>query len=222
MRVLWLSTRSIPSFPRKITTLTDVSTRVPYLPLSALAHVFLSNLPPSNTQSVSSPTEIVPLALVVQMAQASLLASWFSLGPLRVSRIALYQGLLSTFVSVRSKSFLSCVISNHYPTGLQIQQTHNKIYSGPGDAIKKIISSHGIAGLYKGQVATLYREAVGYGAYFWAYEKLMQREITKHGIRRDQVSPVKAVLFGASAGYAVRLIILMQVVRMNSNAQQMP
>lgn len=93
-------------------------------------------------------------------------------------------------------------------SGLQIQQAHNKIYSGPGDAVKKIISSHGIAGLYKGQVATLYRETIGYGAYFWAYEKLMQRELKKHGIRRDQVSPVKAVLFGAGAGYAVSTSVL--------------
>lgn len=44
---------------------------------------------------------------------------------------------------------------------------------------------------------------MGYGAYFWAYEKLMQREIRK-GVRREDVSPVKAVLFGAAAGYAVR------------------
>jgi len=91
----------------------------------------------------------------------------------------------------------------HIRIRLQIQQAHNKIYSGPGDAVKKIVSAHGIAGLYKGQVATLYREAIGYGAYFWAYEKLMQRELKKHGIRRDQVSPVKAVIFGAGAGYAL-------------------
>lgn len=72
--------------------------------------------------------------------------------------------------------------------------------------MKKIFSQHGIAGLYKGQVATLLRETVGYGAYFWAYEKLMQREIRK-GIRREDVSPVKAVLFGAAAGYAVRPLL---------------
>lgn len=91
----------------------------------------------------------------------------------------------------------------YYHPGLQIQSTNNKIYSGPGDAVRKILSQHGIAGLYKGQVATLYREAIGYGAYFWAYEKLMQREVRK-GFKREEVSPAKAVLFGAAAGYAVR------------------
>ena len=66
------------------------------------------------------------------------------------------------------------------------------------------MSQHGIAGIYKGQVPTLAREAIGYGAYFWAYEKLMQREQRK-GVKREDVSPVKAVLFGAAAGYAVRI-----------------
>lgn len=86
---------------------------------------------------------------------------------------------------------------------MQIQSTHNRIYSGPVDAIKKIAASHGIAGIYKGQVATFAREAIGYGAYFWAYEKLVQREMAMTGITREQLSPVKAVLFGAAAGYAV-------------------
>ena len=71
--------------------------------------------------------------------------------------------------------------------------------------MKKIISKHGIAGLYKGQVATITREAVGYGAYFWAYEKLMQREL-RNGVKREDVSLFKAVLFGAAAGYAVCIL----------------
>lgn len=63
-------------------------------------------------------------------------------------------------------------------------------------------------GLYKGQAVTLLRESTGYGVYFLAYEKLVQREITKKGIRRDQISPVNAILYGAAAGYAVSLMIL--------------
>ena len=49
------------------------------------------------------------------------------------------------------------------------------------------------------------REATGYGVYFLTYEKLVQREMEKKGIRRDQISPVNAVLYGATAGYAVRV-----------------
>lgn len=52
-------------------------------------------------------------------------------------------------------------------------------------------------------MVTLWRESLGYGIYFLVYEKLMQREMTRKGIRRDQVNPANAVLFGAASGYAV-------------------
>ena len=44
---------------------------------------------------------------------------------------------------------------------------------------------------------------MGYGVYFWAYEKLVQREMALKNIRREQISPGSAVLYGAAAGYAV-------------------
>lgn len=88
--------------------------------------------------------------------------------------------------------------------GLQTQPDKARLYAGPWDAIRKIYSAHGIVGIYKGQVATLCREASGYGVYFWTYEKLMEREMTQKGIRRDQVNPAKTVLFGAASGYTVR------------------
>lgn len=36
-----------------------------------------------------------------------------------------------------------------------------------------------------------------------AYETLIQREMLQKGIRREQISPLNAVLYGATAGYAV-------------------
>ena len=78
------------------------------------------------------------------------------------------------------------------------------MYAGPLDAIRKIYSAHGIAGIYKGQMVTLLREATGYGVYFLTYEKLIQREMLKKGIRREQINPANTVLYGATAGYAVR------------------
>lgn len=106
---------------------------------------------------------------------------------------------------LRSKSS-----SNADPTlilGLQTQSATNPQYTGPWDAIKKIYAKRGVAGIYKGQVVTLWREATGYAVYFWAYEKLMQREMATKHIKRDQVNPAKAVLFGAAAGYAVSISI---------------
>jgi Mitochondrial carrier protein len=89
--------------------------------------------------------------------------------------------------------------------GLQTQSNTHPVYNGPYDAIKKIYSAHGIAGIYKGQAVTFLREAVGYGVYFLTYEKLMQREMEQKGIPRYQIKPINAVLYGAIAGYAVRL-----------------
>jgi solute carrier family 25 carnitine/acylcarnitine transporter 20/29 len=90
-----------------------------------------------------------------------------------------------------------------YFSGLQTQSNTNPLYSGPWDAIKKIYHQRGIAGIYKGQAVTLLREASGYGIYFLTYEKLVQWEIEKKGIRRDQIKPINSVAYGAAAGYAV-------------------
>ncbi|CAE6406972.1 unnamed protein product [Rhizoctonia solani] len=91
----------------------------------------------------------------------------------------------------------------HIRIRLQTQPHHAKLYNGPWDAVKKIYRSNGIAGIFKGQNPTLLREATGYAAYFWAYEKLVQREMRVHNCRREDIAPTKAILFGAAAGYAV-------------------
>lgn len=87
--------------------------------------------------------------------------------------------------------------------GLQTQPSKNPPYNGPFDAIRKIYSAHGIAGIFKGQGVTFLREATGYGVYFLAYEKLVQREMREKGIKREELNPMNAVLYGAAAGYAV-------------------
>lgn len=69
--------------------------------------------------------------------------------------------------------------------------------------MKKIYRAHGISGIYKGQAVTLLREASGYGVYFLAYEKLVQREMKQNNIKREEISPSHAILYGATAGYAV-------------------
>jgi len=91
----------------------------------------------------------------------------------------------------------------HIRIRLQTQSPTNPAYNGPFDAIRKISGSYGVAGIYKGQVATLTREAVGYGAYFWAYETLIQRHTRVNNVPREQVPAAYAVLYGAAAGYAL-------------------
>ncbi|KAF8513620.1 mitochondrial carrier [Gautieria morchelliformis] len=91
----------------------------------------------------------------------------------------------------------------HIRIRLQTQPSVNPLYAGPWDAVRKIAGAHGVAGIFKGQTATFTREAVGYGAYFWAYESLMRREMRQKGVARDQIPAAKTVLFGAAAGYAL-------------------
>lgn len=91
----------------------------------------------------------------------------------------------------------------HIRIRLQTQPSVNPPYAGPWDAVRKITGQHGIAGLFKGQTATFSREAIGYGAYFWAYEALMRREMKRTGKSRDEIPATKTVLFGAAAGYAL-------------------
>ncbi|GJJ06821.1 hypothetical protein Clacol_001017 [Clathrus columnatus] len=91
----------------------------------------------------------------------------------------------------------------HIRIRLQTQPSVNPPYAGPFDAVRKITSQYGIPGLFKGQTATFAREAVGYGAYFWAYESLMRWEMKRKSISREEIPATKTVLFGAAAGYAV-------------------
>jgi solute carrier family 25 carnitine/acylcarnitine transporter 20/29 len=103
------------------------------------------------------------------------------------------------------ESYDYSVPGNHpnFSPGLQTQSNTNPLYNGPWDAIKKIYGQRGIAGIYKGQAVTLLREATGYGVYFLTYEKLVQWEMAKKGIRRDQINPANSIMYGAAAGYAV-------------------
>jgi solute carrier family 25 carnitine/acylcarnitine transporter 20/29 len=95
----------------------------------------------------------------------------------------------------------------HIRIRLQTQSNTNPIYKGPFNAMRQIASQYGIAGLFKGQAVTFLREATGYGVYFLAYEKLVQREMTQKGIRRDQINPMNSILYGAAAGYALWAVI---------------
>jgi len=116
------------------------------------------------------------------------------------------QLLIAGALAGLSNGFVSGPVE-HIRIRLQTQSNTNPEYRGPFDVIKKISSKYGIRGIYKGQNVTLLREAMGYGVYFWAYEKLVQREMALSGIRREQISPGSAVLYGAAAGYVLWSVI---------------
>ncbi|KAJ1917764.1 Mitochondrial carrier protein ymc2 [Mycoemilia scoparia] len=96
----------------------------------------------------------------------------------------------------------------HIRTRLQVQTSGagGKLqYAGPLDCIKKIYSSHGISGIYKGQIPTLIREFNAYGVYFLVYESLVKNAMERKGIARDQLSSVQVMQYGAAAGMAIWL-----------------
>jgi len=95
------------------------------------------------------------------------------------------------------------VVVVRVPAGLQTQPSEARLYNGPWDAVRKIWAQRGLAGIFKGQVATFGRESLGYASYFLCYETLMQREMSAKGIKREEVHATHAVLYGAAAGYAV-------------------
>ncbi|KAF9160094.1 Mitochondrial carrier protein ymc2 [Actinomortierella ambigua] len=76
-------------------------------------------------------------------------------------------------------------------------------FTGPVDAVQKIYREHGLRGIYKGQAVTMVREFQGYGAYFAAYEYLVQRAMRLENKERSELSTLKVVAYGACAGYAM-------------------
>jgi len=101
-----------------------------------------------------------------------------------------------------SNGFVSGPVE-HLRIRMQTQSATNPLYTGPFDAVKKIASQHGIAGIFKGQTATFLREGTGFSVYFLAYEKLIQREMQSKGIRREDIAASNTILYGAAAGYAL-------------------
>ncbi|CAG8545039.1 10992_t:CDS:2 [Racocetra fulgida] len=107
-------------------------------------------------------------------------------------------------------SMLDCVRKTSIE-GLQVQitptqssaSTQAQLYSGPIDCIKKIYSSYGIRGIYKGQVISMVREFQGFGGYFFVYEYLLQNAMKKENKNRDQIASWKLLLYGATAGYGM-------------------
>lgn len=77
----------------------------------------------------------------------------------------------------------------------------NRLYSGPWDCIRKITNRAGVLqGLYRGEAVTLLREAQAYGAWFCAFEYMMNADAARNHIRRDQISQWKVAAYGGLAG----------------------
>ena len=66
---------------------------------------------------------------------------------------------------IRIRKSASCPVSEGHSdrVGLQTQPVSPRPYSGPLDCAVKLYRANGIAGIFKGQVSTMWRDGVGYG-----------------------------------------------------------
>ncbi|KHJ35387.1 putative mitochondrial carrier protein [Erysiphe necator] len=81
-----------------------------------------------------------------------------------------------------------------------------KMYSGPLDCIRKLLTTGGVTkGLYRGEMATLLREAQAYGTWFLVFEYLMNTDASRNGIDRKEIPSYKIAGYGGLAGEALWL-----------------
>ncbi|PTB69209.1 mitochondrial carrier [Trichoderma citrinoviride] len=82
-----------------------------------------------------------------------------------------------------------------------------RLYNGPLDCIRKVSAQSGgaLRGLYRGEVVTVWREAFAYGAWFTAFEYLMNADAARNGIDRKEIPSYKIALYGGLAGEALWL-----------------
>lgn len=115
-------------------------------------------------------------------------------------------GLLDYFscgaVAGFANGFLASPIE-HIRIRLQTQTGNVKSFNGPIDCAKKLYTSNGIAGIYKGLLPTLFRESIGLGIYFATYEALINKELAKTKMNRSDIPGWKLCLFGGLSGYTL-------------------
>lgn len=81
-----------------------------------------------------------------------------------------------------------------------------KLYNGPLDCVKKLGTHQGVlSGLYRGECVTIWREAFAYGAWFTAFEYLMNADASRNKIDRKEIPGYKVAFYGGLAGEALWL-----------------
>lgn len=92
-----------------------------------------------------------------------------------------------------TQTFVLCP-TEHVKCRLQVQansaSTPN-IYSGPMDAARQIVKSHGVSGLFRGWTVTAWREVPAFGLYFTSYDALklnIEKRLEKADINQPWIA----------------------------------
>lgn len=73
------------------------------------------------------------------------------------------------------------------------------LYDGPLDCARKVLAKEGVNGLFRGTVATLWRDVPGSGVWFAAYE-IVRRSSLKEGQTLADIHPLITLFAGGMAG----------------------
>lgn len=78
----------------------------------------------------------------------------------------------------------------------------NRLYNGPIDCIRKIAAKPGggLRNIYRGEAVTVLREAQAYGAWFCAFEYMMNSDAARTGMKREEISQWRVAAYGGLAG----------------------
>lgn len=83
-----------------------------------------------------------------------------------------------------------------------------RLYNGPLDCVRKLGAAHPsgvLGGVYRGGVVTVWREAFAYGAWFTAFEYMMNSDAARNKIDRKEIPAWKVAFYGGLAGEALWL-----------------
>ncbi|KAH7325014.1 mitochondrial carrier domain-containing protein [Stachybotrys elegans] len=76
-----------------------------------------------------------------------------------------------------------------------------RLYAGPLDCVRKISRHDGVLrSIYRGEAVTIWREAFAYGAWFTAFEYLMNADAARNRIDRKDIPSYKIAFYGGLAG----------------------
>ena len=93
----------------------------------------------------------------------------------------------------------------HIRIRLQTQpHGQRRLYNSPLDCVRKLSIHEGVLrGLYRGQGVTVLREAQAYGVWFLTFEYLVNADIGRNKVKREDISSTKIAFYGGLAGEAL-------------------
>ncbi|KAM0682539.1 Mitochondrial carrier protein ymc2 [Mitosporidium daphniae] len=79
-------------------------------------------------------------------------------------------------------------------------QARTENFTGATDCIRRIYGGGGLRAIYQGQIMTMLRDGVGFGAYFFSYEALVARHQNATKVARSKIETWRLMAYGAIAG----------------------